>query len=218
MIADLTGRNPNVFYELAIRHTVKKPVIQMIEKGEAIPFDISTTRTIQIDHRDLDSVEKAKKELERQIRAIENTPTLVESPISTAIELQQLKRGRYRKRTPEIHILSALSQSEIKTTDDFEFSMETKFSEGELTVFSLSVYLPIERVESFPKIKKAVVRYYRRIDEEGAYRHFTVDSLEVPKNFTQVETEELRNKFETWLTEFFKDFEQTLLKADINYG
>jgi hypothetical protein len=39
VVADLTGRNANAFYELAIRHMVKHPLVQMITKGEAIPFE-----------------------------------------------------------------------------------------------------------------------------------------------------------------------------------
>ena len=93
VIADLTGRNPNVFYELAVRHTVRKPVIQMIQEGERIPFDVSTTRTIQINHQDLDSVDKVKRELKRQIGAVEKNPTLVDSPISMAVDLQTLKQS-----------------------------------------------------------------------------------------------------------------------------
>ena len=93
VIADLTGQNPNVFYELAVRHTVKKPIIQMIQEGERIPFDVSTTRTIQINHQDLDSVDKAKKELRKQIKAVEKDPTLVDSPISMAVDLQTLKQS-----------------------------------------------------------------------------------------------------------------------------
>ena len=35
VIADLTERNPNVFYELAIRHALRKPLVQLIKQGRA---------------------------------------------------------------------------------------------------------------------------------------------------------------------------------------
>ena len=41
VVADLTERNPNVFYELAIRHALRKPLVQLIKKGEQIPFDVA---------------------------------------------------------------------------------------------------------------------------------------------------------------------------------
>ena len=93
VIADLTGHNPNVFYELAIRHAIKKPVIQMIKKGERIPFDVRQARTIEIDHQDLDSVEEARRELRKQIKAVEKDPKLVNSPISMAVDLQLLNQS-----------------------------------------------------------------------------------------------------------------------------
>ncbi|MBN2209187.1 MAG: hypothetical protein JW759_07815 [Candidatus Coatesbacteria bacterium] len=33
LIADLSGRNPNVFYELAIRHALRKPYMQLIQRA-----------------------------------------------------------------------------------------------------------------------------------------------------------------------------------------
>ena len=90
VIADMTGHNPNVFYELAVRHAIRKPVVQLIEKGEKIPFDVAATRIIQVDHHDLDSVAKCHQELTSQIRAVEKDPTDVDTPISAAIDLQQL--------------------------------------------------------------------------------------------------------------------------------
>lgn len=83
VIADLTGSNPNVFYELAIRHAIRKPYIQLINRGDKIPFDIGAVRTIEFDIGDLDSVEKAKTEIERQIKefAKGHKP---DSPISVA--------------------------------------------------------------------------------------------------------------------------------------
>ena len=70
VVADLTGSNPNVCWELGYRHALGKPVVQIIQKGEKIPFDIAGIRTIWFDHRDLDSVEEAKREIQRQIKSI----------------------------------------------------------------------------------------------------------------------------------------------------
>jgi len=52
VIADLSFHNPNVFYELAIRHVMGKPTVHLIRKGDAIPFDLKDFRTINIDTED----------------------------------------------------------------------------------------------------------------------------------------------------------------------
>lgn len=53
VIADLSFHNPNVFYELAIRHIMRKPTVQIMRARDRIPFDISQSRTIKIDDGDL---------------------------------------------------------------------------------------------------------------------------------------------------------------------
>ena len=83
VIADLTDSNPNVFYELAIRHAIRKPYIQVISEGQKIPFDLSGIRTIVIDITDLDNVENAKKEMENQIKEF-NKGHIPDSPVSIA--------------------------------------------------------------------------------------------------------------------------------------
>jgi hypothetical protein len=94
VIADLTGSNPNVFYELAVRHAIRKPLVQLIQKDEKIPFDVAGMRTVPVDHRDLDSVQEAKVEIERQIRsAMSKKPGEIDSPISASIELQALRKS-----------------------------------------------------------------------------------------------------------------------------
>jgi len=52
VIADLSFHNPNVFYELAIRHLIGLPTVHLIRKGDKIPFDLKDFRTIEIDTTD----------------------------------------------------------------------------------------------------------------------------------------------------------------------
>jgi hypothetical protein len=47
VIADCTGRNPNVFYELGIAHTVGKPAIMIAQDPADFPFDIKHFRFIR---------------------------------------------------------------------------------------------------------------------------------------------------------------------------
>ncbi len=44
IIADVTGRNPNVFYEMGIAHTAGRPVVIITQERAAIPFDIAQFR------------------------------------------------------------------------------------------------------------------------------------------------------------------------------
>lgn len=110
VIADLTERNPNVYYELAIRHAIRKPLIQMIQKGEALPFDVAGTRTIHFDHKDLDSVEEVKAEICRQIESMSGRHSDIESPISISLDLQTLRQSENPEERSLGDVLIAISE------------------------------------------------------------------------------------------------------------
>lgn len=110
VIADLTDRNPNVFYELAIRHAIRKPLVQLIKKGEQIPFDVAGTRTIHVDHRDLDSVEEAKKDIISQIHALEKDSSKLETPISVSLDLQMLRQSDNPEQRSLADVLSVITE------------------------------------------------------------------------------------------------------------
>lgn len=47
IICDTTGRNPNVFYELGIAHTLGKKVLLLTQNIDDIPFDLQAYRHIE---------------------------------------------------------------------------------------------------------------------------------------------------------------------------
>jgi len=48
VIADLTGRNPNVFYELGITHSFARPLILIADSSRTLPFDTKDERVIEL--------------------------------------------------------------------------------------------------------------------------------------------------------------------------
>ena len=68
LIADCTGRNPNVFYEIGIAHSIGKPVILITQNQEDVPFDLRHRRFIKYD-----CAPRSIKEFEKQL-----TATLIE--------------------------------------------------------------------------------------------------------------------------------------------
>jgi len=110
VIADLSGRNPNVFYELALRHALRKPLVQIIQEGEDIPFDVHGMRTIDVNHQDLDSAANAKIEIERQIEAVEQPGAKIESPISMTVDLQSLRQSDNPEQRTLADIVSGMAE------------------------------------------------------------------------------------------------------------
>ena len=87
VIADLSFHNPNVFYELALRHVCRLPTVQLIRKGDRIPFDLDQFRTITIDNSSIYSMipnlQTYRAEIAAQVRMALKDPDSVDNPIST---------------------------------------------------------------------------------------------------------------------------------------
>jgi hypothetical protein len=93
VVADLTDHNPNVFYELAVRHASKKPVVQIIHRKSKLPFDVANQRTIFYNHEKPREVYKAIDEIALQIESMETDPENVDNPLTEALFFESLKRS-----------------------------------------------------------------------------------------------------------------------------
>ncbi len=52
LVAELTSKNPNVFYELGLAHALRKPVVLVSSNEDDVPFDLRHIRVILYDHAD----------------------------------------------------------------------------------------------------------------------------------------------------------------------
>lgn len=86
VIADLSILNPNVFYELAIRHATNLPVLLIAHKDTRIPFDVRQERVVFYSF-DLDDLEESKAQLDRLIKTVDSPSYENESPLKSKIRI-----------------------------------------------------------------------------------------------------------------------------------
>jgi hypothetical protein len=86
VIADLSFHNPNVFYEVALRHAIRKPIVQLIRRADRVPFDVQPFRTIMIDTTDIYSlvpqIDVYRAEIAAQVRKSLDSAALPDNPLS----------------------------------------------------------------------------------------------------------------------------------------
>lgn len=145
VVADLTDQNPNVFYELAIRHAIRKPVVHLIGDEQDIPFDVSHNRAIPYDTADWGSLETARSQLIAQIGGMLDGSTAAQNPISVTLdllalrqsdrpidqqladiktELSELRAGQIRTSNPTERIVARLNSLFFRTEHDREASIK----------------------------------------------------------------------------------------------
>jgi len=110
VVANLTGLNPNVMYELAVRHAKRLPVISLAEEGTNLPFDISDERTLFY-RNDMTGVEALKPSLEEMVKiaAKEKHP---DNPIYRAARSLIIRESTETKDTDR-YILDRLDSIEL---------------------------------------------------------------------------------------------------------
>src|SRR5207249_1491731 len=85
-VADLSYLNPNVFYEVALRHALRLPIVQVIRKADRLPFDVNQTRTITIDTTDIyclvPKIQTYRSEIANQARKAIEDPESVGNPVT----------------------------------------------------------------------------------------------------------------------------------------
>ncbi len=86
VIADLSFHNPNVFYEVALRHACRRPIVQLIRAVDRIPFDLDQVRTIKVDTANIyalvPQIESYRSEIASQVRRALEGEVPIENPLT----------------------------------------------------------------------------------------------------------------------------------------
>lgn len=126
VIVNLTGNNPNVMYELCLRHVVAKPIIHICENGTILPFDIKDNRTVFYEN-DMLGVEELKEKIISFLAEISYEREYVDNPIYTAYRQGKLLKETQGTESNEIikllvDISSKISELQIKPNEQSKYA------------------------------------------------------------------------------------------------
>ncbi len=80
VIANLTNLNPNVFYELGVRHSLSNRTIMITEDLSSLPSDLKEYRVIEYS-AELTAIETFKNDLKRALQEILDNPDKSDNPV-----------------------------------------------------------------------------------------------------------------------------------------
>lgn len=118
VIADLTDNNPNVFYELGVRHTLTNRTILISQGEEHIPFDLRPYPVAFYD----DSPKKIalfKNQIKNKLHDIETNPERLDNPVSDFLEHKNIDLLSAQK-SENCKKLTALISELSKNLDNLE--------------------------------------------------------------------------------------------------
>lgn len=76
VIAELTGRNPNVLYEIGLAHAIGKPIIILTRNPDDVPFDLKDLRYLFYDINDPFWGENLKKGIKNLVQKVIESPSI----------------------------------------------------------------------------------------------------------------------------------------------
>jgi hypothetical protein len=188
VIADLTDNNPNVFYELGVRHTWANRTILIAQGAKHIPFDLRPYAAIFY-RRNLTKVAKFKKDMKKILQDIERDPERPDNPVADFRKERNIvlfsaeKSANVKKLNALItelsfnitavdRILDAVKQSQqIRSKDKSQFRVSNKRLSNtclELLLSTSYIILTEELLNNLNSANEAIKVLNRRLDLWGA--------------------------------------------------
>lgn len=187
VIANLTDLNPNVMYELAIRHSLKKPVIMIMEKGNGkLPFDVINERTIFYTN-DFQGVLDLREQLIKVEKSLRNAK--ISNPIfdalSTYVSDETLIKGVENINAEDANVLKVILNklNSLEASTITSRNSESSSNSSSMETLSVSVDFSTDtsdnkKAEIFDLIIEIVKRNIEYLYVVGEIRKDNLKSLE----------------------------------------
>ena len=118
VVADMTGHNPNAFYELGFRQALELPLVPIIQAGNRLPFDVISQRTVFY-NLSVGKIEQSKKDLKAKMKSFENFE-MPENRAERDLTLEDLNDNLTKKLNKILNLLEKQqSYSPLIHTHDF---------------------------------------------------------------------------------------------------
>lgn len=103
VVADMTGHNPNAFYELGFRQALELPLVPIIQTGNKLPFDVISQRTVFY-NLSVGKIGQSKRELKAKMKSFENFE-MPESRLDKSLTLEDLNDNLNKKLDKILNLL-----------------------------------------------------------------------------------------------------------------
>lgn len=109
VLADLTDMNPNVFYELGVRHTLRTRTILVSQTMDDVPSDLKQYGVITYNTTP-NGVTEYKKEISKILKDIRNNPDRPDNPVSDYLNLKTIVTDLSEAKTIEKKLIALVSE------------------------------------------------------------------------------------------------------------
>ena len=108
IVAELSGRNPNVMYEIGLAHALGKPIILLTRNQDDVPFDLKSLRYVYYDTDNPDWGSDLREELVRAIMKVFESDSLAGhlNDVEVKVKLPELPSPKYQQSSKEFVPLS----------------------------------------------------------------------------------------------------------------
>jgi len=178
VLADLTGKNAKVFYELGLAHALAKPAILVAESMEDVPFDLRSLRVIEYDKNDSGWGKTLRTKIESAILEVIDAPLQAVLPAFLDVEP---KKDRLSVSQQEKAMLEIRQELDL---------LRAQIRRNEVVSEILPQITPEEAREMLEEFLRRGYPYsviVERLTSRGAPRRWVSDELERRKRHNQVE-------------------------------